>query len=383
MKKDSTKKIKGLGSFSIAQKAIDVLLESRATAFQIGAYLTLARFTSADNQFSTASSKAIYNATGASNAKGSTADRLLSELCSMSSAGESLVYTADSWRKKSQKNEIPDISHGLHSVRYVLNDFGDEQRVWFPNSLVDGIGKFTQPLKRLKQLGDVAARLMLLMYARDNMIEYGGIPPYQNVYNVYETSPIIRNYGVSFWRAERTTHIAYADIYYPALGLKEVPENPAERGKAMQPFWEAFYALDNQGFINEVITVMDGEPNTPDSRPRYILQTKERHGLADDRLDLAGIIDRITKEITGESAADTLGRFNGQYTAITEAGEARVVGIYRLRFRVSNKHNFGVQVSWGRIWEDRNQTAYMLTQLAERAGITTEITIYPPRSRCE
>ena len=68
------------GSFSISRKAVDLMVQHKATAWQIGAYLTLARHTNSDNKFSTASLKAIYNSTGASNNRGGTGERIVKEL---------------------------------------------------------------------------------------------------------------------------------------------------------------------------------------------------------------------------------------------------------------------------------------------------------------
>ncbi len=369
------KKSRGHGSFCISMKAVNMLLANKATALQIGAYLTLARFTSDDNRFSTASLKAIYNATGASNMKGGTAERVVDEICKIKSTDwhdtkrPYVLYPAASWAKSS-KEALPEIPHGLHRVHYVVNDFGDDRKVWFPNSLVDGIGKFTQPLKRLRQLGDVAARLLLLMYARHDMIEHGGLPPYHNVYQAYKTIPLSRNFGCSFWRAEATTPIVSNQMAFPALGITEWPDKQSEEDKQESLFFDALQALDTQGFINEVVTVMDRAPDKPDGQPLYILHTKERHGEADTSLDLAEFIDTITEEITGTRAADSLGRFNGKYSAIVVAGEIHVVGIYRLRFRISNKRNHGISQAWERMREDHSNMIEVLRGLCDRADGT-------------
>lgn len=377
---EAVKKTKGHGSFCISKKAITVLLSRKATALHIGAYLTLARYTDETHRYSTGSLKAIYTATGASNIKGSTAERIVNELCAMQSGDKlpkgvqpALIYKPDEWQKIT-KISLPEIPHKLHTIQHVLNDFGGGEYVWFPNSLVDGIGKFKQPLKRLKQCGDVAARLMLLMYERDNMMEFGGVPPYDNVYHGYSTEHVTTSHGCSFWSAIQSTRSVFGSLSVPSLGIAKIPMDGVENDKVIRVFFDALTSLESMGFINEVVTVMDGSANDQDARPLYILQSKERHGYADTSLDLAGPVDYISSKMENNSCADSQGRFNGKYSVIVPAGiKPYTVGIYRLRFRISNTNNLGVRSAWVRMRSDYNDMADTLVMLAERAGIGENI----------
>jgi hypothetical protein len=47
-----TKAKKGSGSFRIPRKAVDILIQNRATGWQIGIFLTIARYTDASGKFS-------------------------------------------------------------------------------------------------------------------------------------------------------------------------------------------------------------------------------------------------------------------------------------------------------------------------------------------
>ena len=165
---------KGSGSFRIPRQALVALIEHRTSAWQIGVYLTVAKFTDESGKFSSAGYQAIYRATGASpgtEKKPGRGRQLVSEILTVGRQyGEpknpkkktrnlhGILYTPEEWCNKTGET-IPDIPHELHSVRWVINDYETDDWVWFPNSLIDGYGRFKQPLKRLKQCGDIAGRL--------------------------------------------------------------------------------------------------------------------------------------------------------------------------------------------------------------------------------
>ena len=62
-----------------------------------------------------------------------------------------------------------------------------------------------------------------------------------------------------------------------------------------------------------------------------------------------------------------MGRFYGRYAAIVPAGEPHIVGIYRLRFRVSNSKNHGVATAWARIYQGQREAKEWLNDLSEKA----------------
>jgi len=370
----SSERKKGTGSFSIPVEAVSILLEQKATAWQIGAYLALARFSDAENKHSTASLKAIYAATGAANNKNGTADRIMSQLLIMQSEKTeiyrlpSLLYRPDQWLENSEE-EIPVIPHALHKVQFVLNDFDCDERVWFPNTLVDGVGKFTQPLKTLKQLGDIAARLLLLMYANNNMVEFGGLPPFGNVYQSYKRSYQNTTCDFAFWTAESSNKMLFRQYWEQILGLTNLSTDENDKSDELKPLWNALDSLLNRGFIEEIITVMDRHPDDQDSRPIYILSTRSKHGKADTTFDALAKNDYLMEKATGISSSDSMGRFSNSFPVIVRTGiEPHIAGIYRLRFRINNQRNIGVTQSWQRTGSEANKHALDMEFLEQQLG---------------
>lgn len=368
-KKDS----KDSGSFRIPNKALDILIDCKATAWQIGAYLTLARYTESTGKFTTASNKAICKNTGASSGSAKRPGKAR-ELVQWLTE-KKLIYTPEAWHNKT-KEKIPEIPHKLYPITFVLDDFKskDTEWVWFPNTLVDGHGKFTQPLKRLKQCGDIVARTLLLMYSMDDMEQYGGVSPVKAVYKSYEMQHHATTHDFAFWEADAQASLAWEFFYIPALGLKVFSENKKKQEEEIKPFWDALRTLESRGFIYEVVTVMDGEANSQDARPIYELKIRARHGETNPAEQ--GFADRINKifeniGITG--IADAAGRFNGKYPVLSRAGiKPYVTGIYRLRFRVSNPKNYSVGDSWKRIGKDQRDMLEEIEQLEKMLGMTAQ-----------
>ena len=196
----TTKAPNGAGSFCIPRAAFNALLDARATAYEVCTYLVLARFTDSSGRFSTASISAVNRHTGANKVKGGTVDRAHQRLLTIRAkttkqvsnglAGKKhewvnevidlgpILYTRDAWHQAT--GEIfPDGPHERAKVLHILSDFEEpqEDRIWFGNNLVTGVKTFGQPLKSLKNAGDVAARLLLSMYAANDMETWGGIRP--------------------------------------------------------------------------------------------------------------------------------------------------------------------------------------------------------------
>ena len=349
-------------SFRIPRRAVDVLLEKRATAFQVGTYLTLARYTDASGQYSTAGYNAIRNALGVSGGTKGTAARLVNEL-----KGMGLFRN----RRKSDP-ETPVDENGNENtrakVRWILKDFGGEEWVWFGSALVDGFGRFRQPLRRLKRCGDVAARLLLMMYSQNDMEQYGGVSPYQGLHEKYEMDFLKRTHGFDLGMASCGS--PWARIPPSVVGLAKFSDDDDERKKEWRPFWKALEALDSQGFVYRIVTVMDGDPDTPDTRPMYELHFRSHHGLHAPKGEegFAKSLAPIVETLTEIKTADSKGRFRGIYPVISPVGiDAHVAGIYRLRFRVSNPKNYTVRESWQRIHGDQGEVEEWRKRLARVA----------------
>ena len=187
---------RGPGSFCIARCAAEALLDAKATAYEICTYLVLARFTDSTNWYSSAGISAVNRATGANKVKGGPVDRAIQRLKEihakrvatvsngLSGASHAMVEQVedlgpilvdrDTWLKRTGE-VLPDGPTERGLIRYVLPELGEaiEDKVWFGNSLVSGVGGFGQPLKVLKNAGDEAARLLLALYMANDMEVWG------------------------------------------------------------------------------------------------------------------------------------------------------------------------------------------------------------------
>lgn len=371
---------KGKGSFWVSRKAIDTLLEHKATAMQINAYLVLAKHTDEGGKLSTSGLTAIHKATGASHEVCSRAVQALMQMKATSvktKAPSLLVYAAEEWAKVTGE-PIPPAPFERAAVRHVLNDFGAEaaDRVWFSNELIAGHGKFTQPLKRLKMCGDVAARLLLTAYGYNNLEQYGGISPrfFYEAYDMTNTRKSVANYDLWHGENKGDQPHSYGDVMPPVLGISKLPSKEDERHEAMRPFWEAIKSLDKAGFIYQMVTVMDREAGNADAQVIYELDTKSRHGYKPKGEEgVAGVTAKLSGYLD-HPVTDSMGRFYGRYAAIVPAGVVpHVVGIWRIRFRVANNKNHGVASAWARIHQGQKEAQEWLAELAESVGMRAEL----------
>ena len=65
---------RGSGSFCVPRTAVEALLDAKATAYEICAYLVLAKYTDESGRYSPASISAMNKATGANKIKGGPGD---------------------------------------------------------------------------------------------------------------------------------------------------------------------------------------------------------------------------------------------------------------------------------------------------------------------
>jgi hypothetical protein len=379
---------KGSGCFRIPRQALDILIRYKASAWQIGVFLTIAKYTDESGKFSTAGYQAIYKATGASpgtERKPGRGRQLSAELLKIGRYDKEpvkprkknrklsgILYTPEEWHNKTGES-IPEIPHELHSVRWILNDFETDDWVWFPNSLIEGYGRFKKPLKRLKQCGDVAGRLLVLLYSVDNMEEYGGVPPLHNVYREYNLEHLGSDNGFTFWTAQEGTNYSWPRLSRPSIGIDSCSEDVEQKKKQLDTFWNSLSSLENAGFLYECVTAMDGSEINVDTRPLYDITARPRHGHPPKGEE--GLLKRINRifEKMGYRHADDSGRYHGKYPVLSLVGvQPQVIGIYRLRFRLTNPKNYPVRAAWVRIQEDRNDWQEHFEQLEKVLGIGQE-----------
>ena len=386
---------KGKGSFCIPRAAFDALLDAKATTYEICTYLALARFTDKSGLYTPASIKAVNTATGANKTKGGPVDRAIERLkqiraktvkqVSNGRSGKAHQWTEQAtdlgpilfertvWQE--QTGEIlPDGPTERGMVRYVLPDFGEDKdgRIWIDNNLVDGFGGFTQPLKALKNAGNVAARLLLAMYAANDMETWGGVRPVgsrQGPRGHYEPVGADKSLhgGARLIRAKSQGDIVYIE--------------PRISGGSSEAYWDALRALKSAGLIYEVVMVLNrnatkkkfasGEEYSEipdDAEPYYELDARSEHGYKTEGEEGIGGATAKTAGDLGHPVTVEGGRFDGTYAAIVPAGyPAMIAGIYRLRFRVANPKNAGVKGAWARIYQN-NREAFELVQAIRAAN---------------
>ena len=271
---------------------------------------------------------------------------------------------------KKVTDEMEGLPHGpgdRSKIRYLLSDMDspEEERVWIGANLVDGFRAFKQPLKRLKSMGDIPARLLVYLYQFEAMEEFGGLHPWKTIYQTAETTS--RGYGQGWFGYELLeAEVGTSSVYLTVM--EAVTGGSTEENK--NHFWTALNKLDRAGFIYRMISVMDRGTADPDGQVLFELGIKSHNdyqppkgeeGVARQTADIAGSL--------GVSVTDAAGRIRNTFAVIVPGGsEAHVIGIYRMRFRVSNPNNMGIKGAWARIHRGNAEAMEWLHDLAERVN---------------
>ena len=411
---------RGAGSFCIPKAALNALLGNGATAYEVCTYLTLARFTDESGRYSTASVSAVNRYTGANKTKGGPVDRALERLktiraksvkkvlkkVSNGRGGRNhamvdqwvneetdlgpILFDRDGWLEATGEL-LPDYGpNAIKTIRYVLPDFEEppEDRVWFGNNLVSGVGGFTQPLKALKNAGDVAARLLLALYAVNDMETWGGVRPVGTGHGPwvhYEPVDTDTRFtvGVRLHRAKRGGEVGPGDVFSRVCPF---PEKPGSWWKAHDEaggsVWRALEALQSSGLVYEVVMVLNRNAikakfssgteysDIPgDAEPFYELDCRSRHGYKPDGEEGVGWATAKTAGDFGKPVTLEGGTFDGTYAAFVPDGYgAMIAGIYRLRFRVANPKNAGVKGAWAGIHQRNREALELVNSIRSASG---------------
>ena len=419
-KTPDSKPPRGAGSFCTPRAALNALLDNQATAYEVCTYLTLARFTDESGRYSTASISAVNRYTGANKTRGGPVDRALERLktiraksvkkvlkkVSNGRGGRNhamvyqwvneetdlgpILFDREGWFQATGEL-LPDGPHERAEVLHVLPDFEEpsEDRVWFGNNLVSGVGGFTQPLKALKNAGDVAARLLLALYEVNDMETWGGVRPVgagHGPWVNYEPVDVDVRWtgiGARLHRAKRGGEVGPGDVFSRVCPF---PEKLGSWWKAHDEaggsVWRALEALQSSGLVYEVVMVLNrnaikakfssgteysGIPE--DAEPFYELDCRSKHGYKPDGEEGVGWATAKTagdfrKPVTLEG-----GIFDGTYAAFVPDGYgAMIAGIYRLRFRVSNPKNAGVKGAWAGIHQRNREALELVNSIRSASG---------------
>jgi hypothetical protein len=361
---------KGPASFCVPRAAIAALLDAKATAYEICAYLILAKFTEASGVYSTASRTSIETYTGSNKRRAGPVGRAIERLktirakqviqVSNGRAGKAqamvaqetdlgpILYDREGWTRAT--GEVLDPRDGpgeqmkvLHVLPALGEPFAD--RVWFGAGLVDGFEEFKLPLKKIRHGGDAVARLLLSMYEATDMETWGGVDPRKGPWRCYaETAENSLNGGARLIRAREVCHVRKTRLisegYWDALELLE----------SSGLFYEAVLVLNRNAEKTKFASGKEYGDIPSDAEPYYELDARSHHGFKPAGEEgLAG----ITAATAGEfrlPVADANGNFDGTYAAIVPRGQgAMIAGIFRPRFRPANKKSAGVSGAWCRI----------------------------------
>ncbi len=393
---------RGPGSFCVPRAALEALLDAKASAYEICAYLVLAKFTDETGKFSTAAISAVNRYTGANKVKGGPIDRAITRLKTIRAKGRRqvpkkrgggmewqeldlgpILWDRRTWVEHGGE-EPKDGPHERAKVLHVLSDFGEDlaDRVWFGNGLVDGFAGFAQPLKALKDAGDVAARLLLTMYMANDMELWGGVRPIGDGAGPWVHYEPVGDGEINLWdgvrliRSKRAGEVGPGDTYQRTWSPSgKVSSWWKAHADASGPVWRALEALQSSGLIYEVVMVLNRNPNPaefggggkysdipPDAEPYYELDTRSRHGYKPEGEEGIGAATARTAGDLGYPVTLEGGQFDGTYAAIVPSGYgAMIAGVYRLRFRPSNPKNAGVASAWQRIGQG-NREGFELVQ---------------------
>lgn len=347
------------GSFCIPTATVDALIDGKASAAEIACCLCLAAFTDETGVFSTASTNAVYQRTrfGWNKVKKSMAG-----LCERQVSGLPLVSSRERFIADNGRTP-PDGPVERAKVNFVLETFGQavEDRVWFGKGLVEGYQRFEDPLRVLMDAGDVAARLLLLLYRLHDLEEWVGVPPSSTLHCGF--IPVKPTEGVgggySLIRFKRDGCLPSQKLVNRVF---DASRPPAERWAEFQAALQSLIAL---GLIYEAIVVVNRAPireqgeepgsyvyHLPtDAQPLYLLATKNWYGYKTQREE--GISGE-TASLAGELRLPVStfgGFFDGTYAAFSPPGLAvGITGTYRLRFRVANGKNAFVRDAWTRLY---------------------------------
>ena len=363
---------RGAASFCVPRTALRALIDREACVYEVIAYLILARFTDETGRYSSASASAIRRYSGSNQAKGGPIDRALDRLLTITPKGQPkqpILWRREDWLKR-HADELPDGPTERGIIRFVLPDFDEdiEDRVWFGAGLVDGFGSFQCPLRRLKQCGDIASRLLIAQYMEHDIGAWGGVNPH-GAYALWRSysqacKPVTLVGDVTLIRWKRQSMVASKSKAIHG------------EGDQIEAYWQAANALEAAGFLYEVVVLLDraaveanfksGDPYLKphdDAEPVCELDMRGRHGYKPKGEQGVGGFTAKTAGDLGHGVA-TNGELNGTYAAFLAPGmTGMIIGVYRLRFRPVNPHNRNVSTTWWRITYGNKEQLHLIQQV--------------------
>ncbi len=364
------RKKKGAGSFCIPREAVEILLRTEGKSkWLIPSYLKIAAHTDASGIYSTASHSSIRKALKRNKHD---AQGFIQGLCDLE-----LIYTAEQWTDETGEIFSDDVPE-RQKIRHIVNIFDEDQQdmIWFNRSLVDGIGEFIEPLRRLADCGNEGARMFLYFYGQYDAHSFHACNPHTTSYRKYipDSGEWATNYMIKEWQQKE---IFLADQvlsnvfpFKKSWDCLKDPEQWEDRGSQ----WDAVYNLESAGFIYEMAIVVsspikpkrfDGEIIYDSGEPERYVETEWDYVDMDNMAvvyELANL-DRFAVD-TGElhkdikHAVDQMSdhaKSSSVYSIMPTGSNNSVIGLFKPRFIPNNKRNAFVSEAIDNQESDRNQ----------------------------
>jgi len=367
----------GEASFSLPRAVVNALIDQKASIHQICAILVLSCFTDKSGILSSAGISAVHRYTGANKTAGGTLDRSIRELMKIhvfrkNTSGRSkkrlidlgpILNDAESYYKQ-LGIEPPVPAHPRAEVKFVIPRFDEEdtERVWFGSNLVFGFGNFKKPLQRLLESGsDEVARLLLMMYAYQDMPGWGGVLPYSDAHPQLKDGLVSSQYQhtsddcFEIDAGAQVVVVSRANVWhvnpaaYPRV-LNQCQDGPslyyAENHKS---FERALKELIELGLVYEVVTVLNKKYQglgqiQKDASPIHELATLSPHKFTNRIEHGVGWATEITCHEMDYCTLNKSEEGGEQYAAIVrDTIDVMIIGIARLRFRVVNNNNATIE----------------------------------------
>jgi len=360
-------------SFAVPRAAITALIEAQADVRTIGAYLTLACHTEETGQFSTASVHAIRNNLNLNKER---AEKIIGTLCGIKIPLKGtnptitlppqrvrskraanvptvpLIYTRKDWQAHGL-GPLPDGPHAHALIRHILPTFDEplKDRVWFDTGLVLGDEEIEEPLLDLKGCGDVAARLLLAMYAGQEMEWWGGVSPHAFPWQYYKLKDYTEG-QIRVLYAERDSEVCPTALFH-TIDRKGRDSNDSNA------CFTALNALKGSGLLYEAVVLLNRNPVPATFGPDANGHKKAYGNIPSDAEILCDIgSPSLYKPLSavehglGPAYVQTATDLNlhlcfpSEYLAVILTGQqAMIAGLYRLRFRVTHDKNAFVKES--------------------------------------
>lgn len=368
IKRSSKKKIGLPGSFWVPRECVEALICCRATAVQIGAYLTIAKQTDRAGRISTSGVKVLRNRLGLGDKQIHAALDFLRRFqvpgLNLAPLNSNILYSTQDWNyivdcdTEAYGEERGGFSFLTKAVAqkgkrirtsWVINNVGTKRYngVWFNNALVGNNNEDKRLLAEIIDLynADSIMRLLLLLHHHYD-VDMGGVDP---AYIRYDYKPLgdpltVGNHVLQKFKyesrfAEPTKF--RQNIHTYILGRDDEFDNDAVSSFLS----DALRTLDRLGIVSRVVAVWNKPRVGGESRPLYLLDQKSdyRDIARDKETMLADHIEKVAVKYNMGSSSGNHG-FYDTYTVITPLGVSpTVVQLYKPTYIVEYRNNLRVR----------------------------------------